>query len=72
MDDLSDSAKFRITSRNDGIDPVVKALIRGIVIVGDIAWAVNGIAAPDLINLPNTLVRELEKISCYLGESTLE
>ena len=48
---MSDSAKFRITSRKDGIDPVVIALILGIVIVGDVAWAVKGIAAPDEIKL---------------------
>lgn len=40
-----------MTSRKEGIDPVVIALIRGIVIVGDVAWAVKGIAAPDLIRL---------------------
>jgi hypothetical protein len=45
-DVVSDSAKFRITSRKDGIDPVVMALILGIVMVGDVAWAVKGIAAP--------------------------
>lgn len=35
----------------EGMDPVVIALIRGIVMVGDVAWAVNGIAAPDRIRL---------------------
>lgn len=34
VDVVSDSAKFRITSRNEGTDPVVKALMRGMVIVG--------------------------------------
>lgn len=34
---VSDSAKFKMTSRNDGIDPVVMALILGIVIVGEVA-----------------------------------
>lgn len=43
---VSDSAKFNITSKKDGMDPVVMALILGIVIVGDVAWAVNGIAEP--------------------------
>ncbi len=43
---VSDSAKFKMTSRKDGIEPVVMALILGIVIVGDVAWAVKGIAAP--------------------------
>lgn len=45
-DEVSDSAKLRMTSRKEGIEPVVIALILGIVIVGDVAWAVNGIAAP--------------------------
>lgn len=48
---VSDSAKFRITSRKDGIDPVVIALILGMVIVGEVAWAVKGMAAPDEIKL---------------------
>lgn len=48
---VSDSAKFRMTSRKEGIEPVVIALTRGIVIVGDVAWAVNGIAAPLEIKL---------------------
>ncbi len=48
---VSDSAKLRITSRNDGIDPVVIALILGMVIVGEVAWAVKGIAAPSEIKL---------------------
>ena len=43
---VSDSAKLRITSRKDGIEPVVIALILGIVMVGDVAWAVKGIPAP--------------------------
>ncbi len=51
VDVVSDSAKFRITSRNDGIEPVVIALIRGIVMVGDAAWAVKGMAEPLEINL---------------------
>lgn len=46
VDVVSDSAKLRITSRKDGIEPVVIALILGIVMVGDVAWAVKGIAAP--------------------------
>ena len=49
---VSDSAKLRMTSRKDGIDPVVIALTRGMVIVGDVAWAVNGMAAPNRIRLP--------------------
>ena len=52
LDVVSDSAKLRMTSRNDGMDPVVIALTRGIVIVGDVAWAVKGNAKPDCIKLP--------------------
>jgi len=48
---VSDSAKLRMTSRNDGIEPVVIAFTRGMVIVGDVAWAVNGRASPDRIRL---------------------
>ena len=48
---VSDSAKLRITSRNEGIDPVVTALILGIVMVGEVAWAVKGIADPSEIRL---------------------
>ena len=48
---MSDSAKLRITSRKEGMEPVVIALTRGIVIVGDVAWAVNGMAAPDEMRL---------------------
>ena len=51
MDVVSDSAKFRITSRNEGIDPVVMALTLGMVIVGDVAWAVKGRASPDRMRL---------------------
>lgn len=38
-------------SANEGTDPVVKALTRGIVTVGAAAWAVNGKAAPSRIKL---------------------
>ena len=48
---VSDSAKFRITSRKEGMDPVVIALTRGIVMVGDVAWAVKGIADPSRMRL---------------------
>lgn len=48
---VSDSAKFKMTSRNDGTDPVVIALILGIVIVGEVACAVNGMAAPVAMRL---------------------
>ena len=51
MDVVSDSAKLRITSRKDGIEPVVRALMRGMVMVGDFAWPVNGIASPERIKL---------------------
>jgi hypothetical protein len=37
VDEVSDSAKFRITSTKDGIEPVVMALTRGIVMVGEVA-----------------------------------
>ena len=52
---VSDSAKFKMTSRKDGMEPVVIAFTRGIVMVGDVAWAVNGNAAPDLIKLRNSI-----------------
>lgn len=52
---VSDSAILRITSRNDGTDPVVMALSRGIVTVGALAWAVNGSAAPARIKLLDRL-----------------
>lgn len=48
---MSDSAKLRITSRKEGMEPVVMALMRGIVIVGDVAWAVKGMAVPVRIRL---------------------
>jgi hypothetical protein len=57
VDVVSDSAKLRITSRKEGIDPVVMALILGIVIVGDVAWAVKGIAAPVEIRLNKLLAQ---------------
>lgn len=52
---VSDSAKLRITSRNEGTEPVVIAFTRGIVMVGDVAWAVKGMAAPDLIRLEHSI-----------------
>jgi hypothetical protein len=51
VDVVSDSAKLRITSRNDGIEPVVMAFTRGIVMVGEVACAVKGRAAPDRMRL---------------------
>jgi hypothetical protein len=48
---VSDSAKFKITSRKDGMEPVVMALILGMVIVGDVACAVKGSAAPSEMRL---------------------
>ena len=48
---MSDSAKFKMTSRKEGMDPVVIALTLGMVMVGEVAWAVKGMAAPDLISL---------------------
>ena len=53
---VSDSAKLRITSRNDGTDPVVIALILGIVIVGGLALEVNGSASPERIKLGRDLL----------------
>ena len=55
---VSDSAKLSITSRKDGMEPVVIALILGIVMVGEDAWAVKGIADPLLIRL--------RRISCLI------
>ena len=40
-----------MTSRNEGMEPVVIAFTRGMVIVGDVACAVKGIAAPDRMRL---------------------
>jgi hypothetical protein len=48
---VSDSAMLRITSRNEGTEPVVIAFNRGIVTVGELAWAVKGKAAPARIKL---------------------
>lgn len=44
---------FRITSKNEGTEPVVIAFNRGIVTVGELAWAVKGSAAPSRIRLLN-------------------
>ena len=43
------------------MDPVVIALILGIVIVGEVAWAVNGNAAPDRMRLFHMLLGDDEK-----------
>lgn len=51
VDVVSDSAKLSMTSRKEGIEPVVIAFTRGMVIVGDVACAVKGRASPDLIKL---------------------
>ena len=51
VDEVSDSAMFRMTSKNDGTDPVVMAFNRGMVTVGELAYAVNGTAAPERIRL---------------------
>jgi len=60
---VSDSAKLRITSRKEGIEPVVMAFTLGIVIVGEVACAVNGIAAPLDINLPRpVLAHRIQKL----------
>ena len=44
-----------MASRKEGIDPVVNALTRGIVTVGELAWAVKGKAAPSFTNLSNQI-----------------
>jgi hypothetical protein len=51
LDEVSDSAKLRMTSRKEGIEPDVMALTRGMVMVGDVACAVNGRAVPSRIRL---------------------
>lgn len=53
---------FKITSRNDGTDPVVMAFNRGIVTVGELAWPVKGSAAPDRIKLYRQGPEVLEKM----------
>lgn len=50
-EDSSPSSMFSMTSRKDGIEPVVMALILGMVTVGDVACAVKGIAEPSRISL---------------------
>jgi hypothetical protein len=37
VEEVSDSAKFKITSTKEGMEPVVMALTRGIVMVGEVA-----------------------------------
>ena len=37
------------------MDPVVIALTLGIVMVGEVAWAVKGMAAPDLMSLERSI-----------------
>lgn len=51
VDVVSDSAKLRMTSKNEGIEPVVMAFTRGMVMVGEVAWAVYGKALPERIRL---------------------
>jgi len=53
---VSDSAKLSIMSKNEGIEPVVMAFRRGIVIVGAVACAVNGKAAPLRMSLRSLVV----------------
>lgn len=62
---VSDSAKFKITSRNEGIEPVVIALILGIVIVGEVACAVKGRAAPFEMRL--RVICQSKLYSCRRG-----
>jgi len=56
---VSDSAKLSIMSKNEGIEPVVMAFKRGIVIVGAVACAVKGKAAPLRMSL-----RSLAVVDC--------
>lgn len=65
-DDSSPSSMFKMTSRNDGIDPVVMALILGMVTVGDVACAVKGIAEPSRINLSRVSSRQAP-VACWFG-----
>ena len=51
VDEVSDSAKLRMTSRKEGMEPDVMALTRGMVMVGDVACAVKGSAAPSRMRL---------------------
>lgn len=51
VEDVSASSKLRMRSTKEGIEPVVMALIRGIVTVGDRALAVNGTALPSRMRL---------------------
>lgn len=56
---MSVSSKFKIRSTNEGIEPVVRDLIFGIVTVGDRALEVNGMALPSRIRLMRVLERIL-------------
>lgn len=51
VEEVSASSKLRIRSTKEGIDPVVMALILGIVTVGDRAFAVKGMALPSRMRL---------------------
>lgn len=63
------SSRLRMTSRKEGMDPVVMALSRGIVTVGDVAWAVKGKAAPSRIKLERT-VSDWDSVAPALWELT--
>ena len=87
LDDSSASSRLRTTSRKEGIEPVVIALSRGIVTVGEVACAVKGRAAPSRINLGRSVsssvlgvgggerdglrLRELEAALCCVDEVTV-
>jgi hypothetical protein len=65
VDDVSDSAKFKMTSTKEGMEPVVMALTRGMVIVGEVACAVKGRAVPsrmrlDVVSLDVSLLTHIE------------
>ena len=71
---VSDSAKLRTTSRKLGTDPVVIALTLGMVMVGGLAWPVNGNAAPDLIKLQQNVNALIHQSGCRevpLGEAEI-
>lgn len=65
VEDVSDSAKLRITSKKLGIEPVVRAFTRGIVIVGEVACAVNGIAEPEDMRLHNVIDARVNGVGAY-------
>lgn len=45
------------------MDPVVIAFMRGMVMVGDVAWAVKGIAEPDRMRLNDSIINMSSTVS---------